>query len=265
MGLLDDLKKQAESRQQSPLSHEERLRTHGYFDAVQNALTGVSRYFSELAQSLNVIKPDVQRQFYIEGDTRLSELRQRDYTVRDRRKTVESRDYLTEISLMFTCEGAQHLTFERDTPRAIDNMKEYFWGYSLPFECREVRNERGKIERAVFMLLPKVPSTISLAGNWDTGAFKLTLRNIEVLGAIEQSLQVGDINHHLLEEIGKFVLNQPNVLRDIGQHNQPQPMSVLPPVERKDPEYPSAPEPEPSAADTKPGGIVGALKSILKR
>jgi hypothetical protein len=263
MGLLDDLKKQAESRQQLPPSHEEALLKHGYFDAVQIALLNASRYFGELANSLNVVKPDVQRQYYIEGSTRLTGLKQYDYTARDKRKTFESRDYLTEVSLLLTCQGNENLTFEKDTPRAIENMNEYFWGYSLPFECREVRNERAKVEKAVFTLIAKVPASITLAGNWDTGAFKLTLRNLEVLGNVEQSFGVADISHELLEEIGKLVLAQPNNLRDFGKLKEPQPMSILPTAERAEAPYPIAPDtlaPEPAK-----GGLVGALKSLIKR
>jgi hypothetical protein len=263
MGLLDDLKKQAESRQQVPLTHDEQLREHGYFEPVQSALTEVSRYFGELARSLNVVKPDVQRQFYIEGSTRLSDLQQHDYTVRDRRKTFENRDYLTDVSILFTCQGGENLTFEKDTPRAIENMKEFFWGYSLPFECREMRNERGKVEKAIFTLVARVPSTATLAGNWDTGAFKLTLRNIEVLGSVEHSFKAADITHDFLEEIGKFVLAQPNKLRDYGKPDEPQRMTVLPPVERDEPVYPTAPETPP--AEPSAGGIVGAFKSLIKR
>jgi len=270
MGLLDDLKKQAESRQQLPPSHDEALRQHGYFDPVQNALTEVSRYVGELANSLNVVKPNVQRQFYIEGSTRLSGLQQRDYTVRDRRKTFENRDYLTEVSLLFTCQGSENLTFEKDTPRAIENMKEFFWGYSLPFECREIRNERAKVEKAVFTLIARVPASVVLSGNWDTGAFKLTLRNVEVLGNVEHSFKASDITHELLEEIGKLVLAQPNRLRDFGKLDEPMPMTVLPPVDRSEPAYPDAPEDKPAEPGSTPagtgaGGIVGTLKSFIKR
>ena len=263
MGLLDDLKKQAESRQQLPPSHDAEMRSHAYFDPVQNALIAASRYFGELANSLNVVKPDVQRQFYIEGSTRLAGLQQRDYTVRDRRKTFENRDYLTEVSLMFSCQGAENLTFEKDTPRAIDNMKEFFWGYSLPFECREIRNDRAKVEKAVFTLIAKVPASVTLAGNWDTGQFKLTLRNVELLGNVDQSFSASDITHELLEEIGKLVLAQPNKVREFGKAEEPQPMSVLPPVDRTETVYPTAPEPAPTEPPS--GGLVGTLKSLIKR
>lgn len=263
MGLLDDLKKQAESRQQLPTSHEAALHKHGYFDAAQNALAEASRYFGELANSLNVVKPDVQRQYYIEGSTRLFGLQQTDYTVRDKRKTFENRDYLTDVTLLFTCQGSENLAFERDTPRAIENMKEFFWGYSLPFECREIRNDRAKVEKAVFTLLAKVPASITLAGNWDTGAFKLTLRNVEVLGNVDHSYTAADITHEFLEELGKFVLAQPNNLRGFGKANEPQPMAILPAAPRAEPEYPVAPESPP--AEPAPSGIVGALKSFIKR
>lgn len=262
MGLLDDLKKQAEARQQAPSSHEDELDQFGKFRPVQKALQEVSRYFGELAQSLNVVKPDVRRQFYIEGSTRLSNLLQIEYTTRDRRKTVSGHDYLVEVSLRFTCAGDGNLVFQKDSVRLVDMMKEYFWAYSLPFECRDIRSERGNVTGGIVTLFSKVPASVTVTGDWETGKVELILRNIEVLGDIKQVFDVADIQRDFLEEIGKFVLAHPNKLRDFGKpQSVPTPAASVPqagkPAYRVETE-----EPAPAATER---GIVSAIKSFIKR
>ena len=229
MGLLDDLKKQAEARlQQVPSVREGELEKHAYSQPVHHALKAASTYLSELAQSLNVVKPDVRRQYYLEGSAKFSNLLQRDYTARDRRRTVGGNDYLLDVSLHFFCVGNESLTFEKET-RQANMIKEYLWAYSLPFQDRDVRDDNGRIVRSIITVSGKVPSSVTLVGDWDSGEFELKLRNVELLGEVNQAFDVGDINRDFFEEIGKLVLGQPNQLRSFGRRSKdPLPASFAP-------------------------------------
>jgi hypothetical protein len=217
MGLLDDLKKQADARlQQVPSVQVTELDIHPHWQQVHQSLTEASRYLSELAQSLNVVKPDVRRQYYLEGSAKLSNLQQRDYLVRDHRKTIGGNDYLIDVSLHCTCVGNESLTFEKET-RQANMIKEYLWAYSLPFDNRDIRDDYGRIIRSVITVMGRVPSSVTLAGNWDTGEYELKLRNVEMLGEVKQAFDAEDINRDFFEEIGKLVLGQPNQLRSFGK------------------------------------------------
>ncbi len=230
MGLLDDLKKQADDAlRQAPSARDLESRIHPYFEAVHEALQKASRYLGELAQSLNVVKPDIRRQFYIEGSTKLSNLLQGDYTTRDHRKTIGGNDYLTDVSLHCMCSGTEQLAFDKET-RQANLMKEYLWAYGVPFQDRDIRDSNGRIVRSNITLSGKIPSVILLVGNWDTGGYELTLRNVELLGEVKQSFDAADINSDFFEEIGKVVLAQPNNLRSFGKRaHAPLPASFAPP------------------------------------
>lgn len=230
MGLLDDLKKQAEAKLlQVPSARDDEPQKHPHFQEVHNVLQETSTYFGELARSLNVVKPDVRRKFYLEGSAKLSNLLQVNYTPRDRRRTIAGNDYLADVGLHFTCVGNETLTFDKET-RQANMMKEYLWAYSLPFENRDIRDDHGRIVRSVITVLSKIPSSVTLAGDWDTGKFELTLRNVELLGEVKQTFDGSDINHSFLEEIGKVVLAQPNDLRNFGRPaDAPLPASFAPP------------------------------------
>jgi len=84
MGLLDDLKQQAEARKRQLAEPAARDRTRRAVDAL---LREVSHYFTELADALNVVQPPVARHFHI-FQARLDGLLQCDYNARERRTAV---------------------------------------------------------------------------------------------------------------------------------------------------------------------------------
>lgn len=230
MGLLDDLKKQAEAKQQAGTAANAAPTKNQHYKEVQKALKDALRYFAELAESLNVLKPDVRRQYYIEGSSKLTNLQQQEYLARDVRRTIVQPDDLVEVSIRFVLVGDEKLTFDKET-RQANVMKEYLWAYSLPFEHRDVRDDKGRIVRTIITVLSKVPSSVTLNGNFDTGDVILTMRNLELLGDVKQTLHVKDVNEGFFEEIGKAVLGQPNALREWGMpDNAPLPASFAPPV-----------------------------------
>lgn len=229
MGLLDDLKKQAEAKLHAPSEAEREATKNGYFQQVQGALKQASVFFAELAESLNVVQPDVRRQFYIEGSSKLSNLRQGDYNARDNRHSNSySAEYLVDVSLRFILLGNDTLTFDKET-RQANMMKEYLWAYSLPFEHRDVRDDKGRISRSIITISSKVPASVTLSGDADTGITQLVLRNVELLGDVKQAFDVSHITPDFFEEVAKAVLAQPNRLREWGRPpDAPLPVSFAP-------------------------------------
>jgi hypothetical protein len=217
MGLLDELKQQAETqkqRQQTTQESRDRLR-----ESVHIALRDAARYFIELADSLNVLRPEVFRHFYV-SETRLDRLSQSDYNARDRRKAVSSQDYFQEAGLRLRCLGEQPVVIDRDSPDAIKNLREYLWAYNFRFDCKETLNDRGLVERARFTVLPEVPSAIVLTGDWETGEIRLTLKNIEMAGEVNYLYDAAEVSRELLDEITKLLLAKPNQLRKLGRHQE---------------------------------------------
>ena len=142
MGLLDDLKQQADTlRQKEQVSQEE---------ISQNLLLAHAKlkdalhYWVELFNSLNVIKPAITRVYYLEGGgLRMENLRQSDYNVNGRRLTLDHKDYIEAIVLRFRCASDQKLTIEKQTDPVVQRMREHLWTNNLKFDLKEIRNERG--------------------------------------------------------------------------------------------------------------------------
>ncbi len=260
MGLLDELKQQAESQKhQQQTSQAERQQHMLAIDAV---LRDASRYFTELANSLNLIKPQVNRNFYIEGTAKLDGLAQGDYRARDRRKSLDHRDFFEEVSFRFNCTGAQNLVVEKLTSPAVDRLRDSLRVCGLVFDCKEIKNDRNYVERGIFTITAEVPAAATLIGNFDTGNIKLELRNIEALGTMDYQYDVAEFNGDILEELAKLLLSKPNQLRRLGKYQEmllTSPRQVL-----ADVKYPESPQ-TPAPAQEPKSSLLENLKSLIKR
>jgi hypothetical protein len=80
MGLLDDLKNQAATQLQNEQSSQQKRDRS--LRAVDTALHETQNYLIELANSLNILKPQDFRSFILETTVKLDRLLQGDYAVR---------------------------------------------------------------------------------------------------------------------------------------------------------------------------------------
>jgi hypothetical protein len=218
MGLLDDLKQQADSLNQRDMSSQERRSANSKIEHAK--LKEVFQTLTDLAKSLNAIKPRVERNFYVESTTKLSNLIQTEYSVRDERKTVDFVDYIQQVIFQFRSCGTQNVVLEKHSPETIKRTRDYLWGYKMKFECKEIKNERHLVERAVFTIMSEVPGAATFTGDWDSGKIRLTLSNIETLGNIDFIYDPPEINQGLLEELAKLLLGKPNNLRAMGNYQE---------------------------------------------
>ena len=261
MDLLDQLKRQAESQKQQQQA--EAQDQAQILESVHEALLAVSRYFTELANSLNVVKPEVARVFAVQGNACLQNLMQCDYLVRERRKTVDFKDYFEQVTLRFHAVGRQVLTLETYADHATDRLRNYLQAYGLRFETQAFRNERGVTLRTVISVLPDIPATVTATADWTNGTIRLKLRNVEAIGDAEYCYEPGEVTRKLIDELAKLVLGQANELRWMGRHQESLRVRIVPrPVDR-------APEPQPQV-DPPPQpesrtSLFGGLKSLWKK
>ena len=262
MGLLDDLKQQAESKKVEVQTNEAQRSQN--LQAVNAALRSAFQYFTEFANSLNILKPDIARSFFVDSSTRFENFAQGSYRVRDRRRTVDHKDYLEEVALRFSWTGAQPPVIVKDTPMLIQRLRDSLTGYNLRYQCQEFKNERGGVEKAAFTIEPEIIASAAFAGSWETGGITLTLRNVEMLGGIDYQYGADELDAALFEEVAKVVLGKPNNLRNIGRAQEM--LRTTPRLRATAPEvqYP----PTPAASDPAAGarsGMLDGLKSMLKR
>lgn len=268
MGLLDELKQQADAlRLQQQASQEERnqslLRAHA---KLKDAL----HYWIELFSSLNVIKPAVSRNYYLDsGAARFDNLMQCDYNVNGRHLTQDHRDYIDAMVLRFRCVADRKVTIEKQGDRLVQQLREHLWMNNLKFDLQEIRNERGYVERGIFTLNCDVPVMINIAADLENSQIRIITANFAALGEYEYVYDYDEFSSEIMEELAKAILGKPNAFRTLGRHQQA--MRATPTrMARQEPDDSAPPPPlpaetEPDHAGAPGRGFVGNLKSILKR
>jgi hypothetical protein len=263
MGLLDELKQQANSvREKEQVSQA---------DINQNLLLAHARlkdalhYWVELFNSLNVIKPPVPRAYYLEGTTTLENLLQSDYNVNGRRLTVDHRDYIEAIVLRFRCATAadEKMTIEKSTNPLVQRMREHLWSNNLKFDVKEVRNDRGYVERGIFTIRCEVPVVITILADLENAQIKITTKNLEKFGEYTYIYDFDEFGSEVLDELGKVIIAKPNQFRGLGKR-QAAMRTTLVRASRIEPDDRAAGSTTEAAGDpTKT--LLGNIKSILKR
>ena len=137
MGLLDDLKRQAEAVALREKSVQD-TRT-AKLQAVHAHLSSALQYWVEFFKTLNVLKPNVARNYFLEGSTQLAGLVQCDYNVNGRRLTEEHRDYIDAIVLRFRCAAPGTIVVEKESQAIVTRLQEHLWRHGLKFDLKERR------------------------------------------------------------------------------------------------------------------------------
>jgi hypothetical protein len=215
MSLLDDLKQQAES-----LALRERAvqdNRSAKLQAAHSRLSAALQYWVEFFKTLNVVKPPVLRNYYLEGSNQLAGLVQCDYNVNGRRLTVDHRDYIDAIVLRFRCAAPGKIIIEKESQALVTRLQEHLWRHGLKFDLKETRGNGAYVERGTFSIQNEVVVTMTIAAEMDDAQIKLTVRNLPRLGEDTYVYDNDEFGPELFEEIGKAVLGQANQLRTLGR------------------------------------------------
>ena len=212
--LLDQLRQQAELRQREIHSAlTERTSTN---EAIDQALKHLFFYLHELVQQLNILKPDIPRDYPLIEQTVLNRLVWQEGFA-DYRTQSQSAGALVElVSFSYHLKGNGSLHVERDGP-SVERFRTTLFNFGLPFTCKEFKNDRRYIERAEF----EISSEVSVSARWRAdfaqGVIVLETRNLERLGSALYTLRPQAIDQALLEDFGRLVICQPNRFRELAR------------------------------------------------
>ena len=273
MAFLDDLKKQAAlQRQQEQTETQSKLvAVSQNFMVVQSKYKDIQRYLEELVNQLNVLNLDATRSYFIEGFGLVNDFKAQGYALSIDSIRIGQRDFINALVLRFKYISGTSITIEKTTPQQIDNLKDLLWQNNLKYQCSEFKNERGLVTRAVFNVAGEVPVTAKFSADFEDGKIMLQVRNLNGFTINEFTYDANEVTQEVLDEFAKFLLDQPNKLREMGVHQLARRTMIRPAQPIQAPQYPRVD----GAADTDdddgddedddPGkkGFFGKLKSIL--
>lgn len=219
MGLLDDLRKEAEELKRKQLEEtQNKIQSlNQNFVLVQGKLAQVYRFLHELVNQLNVVQLPVTRSYYIGSFGQVDGMRQTDYAVATKNFTLDNRDFIKEIHLRYKCVTDRELKVTKESEAAVEQFRDYLWRNNLKFDCHEIRHPRGYLEKGEFTLSSAILVSFVVSADFDQAKIRIASRNFELLGISEFVYDAEEIDDALLDEFGKALLGKPNAFRTLGK------------------------------------------------
>jgi hypothetical protein len=204
MGVLDDLKKQAEStkaRQQAEEERREALESFCRTD-ILSKLSDLYTYLFELSEYLNYVKPEIALTYELEGCVSLDVLRQCAYEI-----NVDSRQNMKKIDFDFPCEGdGEPVAFKVEGKKRAEETIQFLRNTGLTFRHKQRRGGQEALVTAQFVVERKVPVRFGFTANLEQGAIDLTIKNFEALRLLKLQVKPDAITEDYLEKLAKYIL-----------------------------------------------------------
>ena len=212
MGLLDDLKKQAEQVKSQQLSaqslQDDTVRL------VEEKMRQTFGYVNDLLKQLAVLKPVNPLVFSLPGLGDLKDLGFAESFVDYRRTRIGDREYLDLISFFIKWGSGQTMVIDRDMPAAAQKVRDALFAHGLRFQEEEMKGQRGTTGIWRFTVQANVVSDVVIRAEREKGGMLvITGKNLERLGTDAFAIPAADVNEVLLEEFARILLGHPGAFR----------------------------------------------------
>lgn len=213
MGVLDDLKQQAEAlkaaeaaraRLEEERSRTAEMRTNALLAIALPAVFRLHLHLRELADQLRVLEPETRLSLDVPGIGAVPGWRQEQMDV------VADGHPPDRVVARFNLRYERRGHFETRANGTVDHWFETARGRGLNVKLVRMLEPVGALERAIVTFEGSVPASLAFAIERESGAIAITLRNFEEIGERRHYVKAESINSRWLDELTKFILRQPN-------------------------------------------------------
>ena len=265
MGLLDDLKKQADDLKAKDTDRTESMRSTAV--AVDHALRRVFLYMNDLGKQLNVVQMPSPFKYNLPTVGDIDGLILKDVFVDFRSKHFIDKDYYGEVHCAYRAWSDKVLTVKKG-PDEMEKFRDVLWQSNIEHKSEQFRDQRKVITHEVFKINCDFRVQAKIEGDHETGKIKIVTKNVGGLDVDLFMLMAQEFNEKGVEEFAKHFIGRPNNWADLVKRSVlVKPTTTMPPKPHKkvEPQYVIHKEPDPPAAEEKKGGLLGSLKSFIKK
>lgn len=263
MGLLDDLKKEADT-----LKNQEAARTqslHANAASVDRALRKAFHYLNELFRQLNVVKPPCERTYDLLTVGKIGGLTQLDYRIEYRTSQRNNTEHYENLEVTFKRSKGEPLTVKREAEQ-IERFRELLWLNNLRFTSEPLRNDRRLIVSETFVISGDIICGVEIVGDYETGAIRFKLKNVEDFGPSMYTLEPDTVNDRALEEFAKLLIGKDSNFQAFNRRPTSSSAANATVVRsNKTPQYVIEPPPLRETEEEEKRGLLGSLKSVFKK
>lgn len=212
MGLLDDLEAEAQ-RRKATLDEADRLkqeRQTAYKSVLEPGMQALHEYLSKLTTNLAFLKPKTRVQHEIPGYGAIVAYLDHEYDLKANKLTPGSK----EITLVFNALVAMDEcpSLEVQGAAKVRTLNSVFQKYRLAALHEFKKDDNGEMVSAVFRARGKIPMSMQVLAEADTGLARVSFTNFDTLGVATKNYAAAQFNAALFDEIGRFVAREPNSL-----------------------------------------------------
>ena len=262
MGLLDDLKKQADALKAQDVDRTESMRATAV--AVDHALRRTFLYLNDLGKQLNVVQMPSPFKFSLPTVGDIEGLVLKDFFCDFRSKHFIDKDYYGEVMVAYRCASEQVLTVKKG-PDDMEKFRDILWQSNIEHKSEQFRDQRKVITHEVFKIKCDFRVQGKIEGDHETGRIKIVTKNVGGFQMDIFTLLSQEMNDQAVEEFAKYFIGRPNKWEDITKRSvlSAKPVSAAP-KPRTEPTYVvhNTPEPEP---EPEKRGLMGSIGSLMKK
>ena len=206
VGLLDDLKAEAEAARQSGADRRslEARQEACYHNLLKPALLQSYRYLRELIAHLAVIDRDIVAKFAIPGYQTV-EARQT-----DRRLTIDSSENVKRLSLHLSYSTGE-LRFSVTPLEKANSTREFFETERVPYSDWPARDRGNAIVGLNFLVdQMRIGGGIELVADTANSCIRLGVRNIQGFAQESRAVAPQRIDDEWLDRLGRYILGEGN-------------------------------------------------------
>ncbi len=259
MGLLDDLKKEAESVKNQEAARTQSLKANAV--QVDHAMRSIFKYLNELFRQLNVVKPPCARSYNLLTVGKLDGLVQSDYRIEYRTAQRNNSEHFEELTVTFRRAKPDMMVIKREA-EAIEKFRDLLWQNNMRFTSEVTRNDRRVVTHETFSINAEVICGADIVGDYDEGVIRFKLKNVEEFGPSLYNVEPSNITDKSLEDLAKLFIGQIETNFEIynrraafgtgsGQYPRQSAKSV---------QYAIDPSPKPTDEEAKKRGLFGLFK-----
>ena len=211
MGLLDDLKKQADMVKSQQLSAQSMLAEN--IKLVEAKMQQTFLYLNDLLKQLAVLRPTNPTVYSIPGVGDFQNLGYAESFINYRKKKIGDKDYFDYLTMYIKWESPGNLTVERDMPATIKKVNDALWSFGLKFTEEKIKKPGGGFEKMKFTIPNTVSCDLTITADHENGRLVVKGKHFFRLGPDELRIPAADIDEALLEEFAKMLIGQPSAVR----------------------------------------------------
>lgn len=212
MGLLDNLKSEAEKLQNQQSSDEvskERLEAI-YREELNPKMQMIAKYFTEFADQLNILKPATAVSYVIPGYKEVKGLVQKEYSIR-----ADSLENIKKLRLRFSAEMPHEIEFSVTPKAKAAETRSFLEQQNITFSEWPVRDAQQQVIGITCQVKLKIEIMFMFQADVENSAIRLSIVNFEDFGVENKNYRPDSIDESWLEDIGHYILRENETLHTL--------------------------------------------------